>query len=437
MSLFNRTTDGLMDVIRCDEPEYLIWKWQPTGAGPDSKRANSIRWGSSLRVKEGSVAVFVCPQANGIIQEYIEGPFDGKLETKNLPVLTNVIGALYNGDSPFQAEIYFINLAQLIQIKFGVPFFDVFDPRFLDFGVPTAVRGSINFKITDYQEFIKLHRLEEFDMATFQTQVKDAVTRAVKNVVANAPASYGIPVVQLERKVDQINELVEEELKGRLSRDFGVTATSADISAIEIDKTSEGYQQLKSVTQDTAAATIQAQTAVNIQKMKDTQKIEAEHLEGFLKAQREEAQFAQRLKTESEHLTAHQIDRQAAVGITGAEALGKMSAAGGGDMGGGMNPAGMMAGMVMGGAIGQSMVGMMAGLNQPVSGTVPPPVPTVAYHVAVNGQAAGPFDLAALSDMATKGQLTRESLVWKAGMESWSQAGTMEELKGLFVPPLP
>lgn len=416
MGLFGKSIGGFMDVIRCDEPEYLIWKWRPTGAGSDSRRANAIRWGSSLRVREGSVAVFVCPQRDGIIQEYIEGPFDGTLETNNLPVLTAAIGALYNGDSPFQAEIYFINLAQLIQVKFGVPFFDVYDPRFLDFGVPTAVRGSINFKITDYREFIKLHRLEEFDLPAFQAQIKDTVVRSAKDVVANAPAEYGIPVVQLERKISQINELVEAALKDRLSKDFGVTVSGVDISAIEIDRASEGYRQLAAVTKDVATSKIEAETQDYAEK---------------LRIQREEAQFAQRLKTESEHLTAHQIDQRAAVGVAGAEALGKMSAAGGSGMGG-MNPAGMMAGMVMGGAIGKNITDTMAGLSQPV----PPPVPTVAYHVAVNGQATGPFDLATLAGMAAAGQFTKESLVWKAGMEGWAKADTVPELQGLF-PPVP
>ena len=47
---------GLMDVIRCDESEYLIWKWRPAGAEPnDSKKENAIRYGSSLRVKDGSM----------------------------------------------------------------------------------------------------------------------------------------------------------------------------------------------------------------------------------------------------------------------------------------------------------------------------------------------------------------------------------------------
>lgn len=438
MAIFNRSNGGIMDVIRCDEPSYLIWKWHPAGSIPGkNKRENSIRWGTSLRVRDGSVAVFVYSQPNGVVQDYIEGPCDTRLDTLNLPILASLRGLLYNGDSPFQAEVYFINLARLIHIPFGVPYFDLFDPRFSDFGVPTAVRGSINFQITDYKEFIKLHRLETFDLQTFQQQIRGAVVKVVKSVVANAPSNYDIPVMQIERKLFEINELAEAPIRERLQKDFGVTVSGIDIEVIEIDKTSEGWQRLKAVTQDVSTATIQAQTEINIKRMQDTQRIEAEHLEGTLKAQREEAQFAQRLQTQSEHLTAHQLNQQAAVGIAGAEALGQMGAGGAMDMGsGGMNPAAMMTGMMMGGAIGQNMAGMMngvmGGLARPVAGATPPPIPAATYHVAVNGQPAGPFDLVTLSQMIMTGTFLRDSLVWKPGMANWIKAGEIQELQGLF-----
>ena len=135
---------GFMDVIRCDEPSYLIWKWHPEGTeAGKNRRENEIRWGSSLRVREGSVAVFVYSQNEGTRQEYIEGPYDDIIKTNNFPVLANIVGLAYEGGSPFQAEIYFINLAQIIQLKFTVPYFDVYDPRFLDYGVPTAYFLSV------------------------------------------------------------------------------------------------------------------------------------------------------------------------------------------------------------------------------------------------------------------------------------------------------
>lgn len=131
MGLFdsNKRRGGFMDEIRCDEPSYLIWKWHPAGSQPgENNRENAIRWGSSLRVKDGEVAVFVYKQKSGAMQDFIMGPFDQTIKTANLPVLASIVGLTYEGGTPFQAEVYFINLARIIQVRFGVPFFDVYDP---------------------------------------------------------------------------------------------------------------------------------------------------------------------------------------------------------------------------------------------------------------------------------------------------------------------
>ena len=457
MALFNRNNrnGGFMDEIRCDEPSYLIWKWHPSGvqAGAGS-RENSIRWGSSLRVKDGEVAVFVYKQENGTMQDFIAGPFDQTIKTANFPVLASIVGLAYEGGTPFQAEVYYINLAQIIQVKFAVPFFDVYDPRFADFGVPVAVRGTVSFSIADYRGFIKLHRLSTFNLDDFQKQIRDAVNRYVKDAVANAPAAHNIPVVQIESKTAQINDVVEYDLSERLKETFGVVVSGIDIGVIEIDKSSDGYRQLMSVTKDLAGATAKAEAEAKIKDIAEKQRIEAENYEETLRIQREEGQYAQHKATQSTNIGAFQVEKQAEVGVAGAEALGKMSANGTGSIdlgsdggnGGGMgfNPAAMMASMAVGGVVGQNIAGAMetamSGMNQPLrNGITPPPVPVVAYHIAVNGQAAGPFDMTTLTQMANTGQITTDSLVWKNGMAQWAKAGTVNELKSLFtvMPPIP
>ena len=441
MGLFNKKNEGgLMDVIRCDEKEYLIWKWRPAGEDVNStKKENAIRYGSSLRVKDGEVAVFVYPGEKGN-QDFIEGPFDQTIKTGNFPVLSSIVGAAFGGVSPFQSEIYFKNLAGLIQTRFAVPYFDIADPRFLDFTVPVAVRGDIRFKITDYKEFIKQRRLIQFDLDDFKSQIQSAVTKYVKSVVVNIPSEKGIPVIQLERKLTEINDVVEESLKKRLQNEFGVTVSSVDIEDIDIDKTSDGYNQLKAVTQDVTTQTIQRQTNANLTNMEET-----------LRIQRDGMAQAQRLQNESANLSAFQLEKQAEVGVEGAKAFGQMGANGAGNLnlggGLGMNPAGMMAGMAMGSAIGQNMAGMvggmMNGMNQQVSpqaNNVPPVPGNESYHVAVNGTATGPYTVSVLSTMAANGQLTSESLVWKQGMSNWEKAGSVSSLAGLFtssVPPVP
>lgn len=451
MAIFGRKkAGGFMDQIRCDEPSYLIWKWHPSGSQlGNNDRENAIRWGSSLRVKDGEVAVFVYKQKDGSMQDFIVGPFDQTIRTANFPVLASIVGLAYDAGTPFQAEVYFINLAQIIQVRFGVPFFDVYDPRFDDFGVPVAVRGTISFKIGDYRKFIKLHRLNNFSLDDFQRQIRDIVIRYVKDTVANAPATNNIPLVQIETKTAQINDLVELYIRERLKENFGVDVSGVDIAAIELDKSSDGYRQLMRVTKDVTSATVQAETAAKVKDIADKQHIEVEHYGESLRIQREEAQYAQHKQTQTSNLGAFQVEKQAEVGIAGAEALGQMGANGVGNInlsggGEGFNMAAMMASMAVGGAVGQNIAGsmnnMMSGINQQTqNGMTPPPVPNVMYHVAANGQATGPFDLDALKQMVITGQFTADSLVWKVGMTEWEKAGTINELKSMFVtiPPIP
>lgn len=438
-----------MNTIRCDEKEYLIWKWRPLGQEANStSRENSIRWGSSLRVKDGEVAVFVYSQKGGLIQDFIEGPFDQILNTANLPVLSSFLGLSYGGDTPFQAEVYFINLAGNVYIKFVIPYFSVFDPRYPQHDVPVAAEGSILFNITDYRSFVKLNRLINFDIEDLNRQIKDMVIRRVKSIITNAPMDYGYPLVQLERKIDDISDRVKEKLTPDLFNDFGVNLKRVDISRIEPDKDSEGWWHLYKLTADIQEKIVLKQQSINLRNMEEMQKLNTEnvrrtlsvnnaHVENVLDIQRQEAQRAQRLQSESNFMGAHSLDQQTSILQTGAQNLGQM---GNVNLGGGnasMNPGGMMAGMMMGGAMGQQMAGMMNTMGQTVqnSMTTPPPMPQVSYFVAINGQQIGPFGLQQLQQMAQANQLTSQTLVWKQGMQQWVQAGSVTELSGLFSAP--
>lgn len=440
MGLFgSKKEGGLMDVIRCDEKDFLIWKWSPNGE--QSRRENAIRYGSSLRVKDGEVAVFVYKQKDGAMQDFIEGPFDQTIKTANFPILTSIVGSAFGGSSPFQAEIYFINTAGNVQIPFFITEFDVADSRFLDYTAPVTVKGAITFNITDYRGFIKLNRMIDFSMDEFFEQVKRAIVRYAKSVITNAPSQLGMPLVQIERGIDAITTLVQEKLQVALGDDFGVNVKRVDISGITLNKESEDYKRLREVTADLQTATLKAQTDIHIKNLADQQSIGAENYQESLRIQREETQRLQKLQTESGHLTAHQINVQGDVAKTAAESLGELgSNAGsgmGGDGGGGMNPAAMMTGMMMGGAVGSGMSNMIGGMMQGVNQPQPPTPPAGAlaeYHVSVNGQQSGPFTLAQLSQLKANGQFGKETYVWKAGMGNWETAGNVPELGAIFAP---
>ena len=382
-------------------------------------------------------------QQNATLQDFIEGPYDQTIKTGNFPVLANLVGIAWGGESPFQAEVYFINLAGNNQIRFGVPYFDVFDPRLPDHGIPVCVRGMITFNITDYRGFIKLNRLIEFDLDRFYEQIRAALVRYVKSVITNVPRALNIPLVQMETQILEISQKVQVFLAPRLKEDFGVNLKSIDISAIEIDKDSPYYAEVRQLTAGNTARTMNAQTDVNIRNLVDMQAINSENVSENLRIQREELQRAQRLQTEMNFLGAHSLDQQAEVLKTAAGSLGQMGTMNiGNGESGGLNPVGMMAGMMMGGAMGQQMAGMMSQMGQTVQRgmNTPPPMPDVQYYTSVNGKQTGPFTIQQLQMMASNGQLTKQSYVWKQGMANWDFAENIPEVATLFsvnTPPPP
>lgn len=450
MGLFGRgKSGGMINVIRCDEDDYLVWKWRPAGQDVNSTtRENAIRYGSSLRVKAGESAVFVYKQ-QGQGLDIIEGPYDDTIRTANFPVLSSLVGMAFGGESPFQAEVYYINTSGIININFAIPFFDVFDPRFLDYAVPMAVRGSINFRVVDAKKFVYAHRLIDFSLQRFKEQIRDAVIRRVKSAVVNAPADHGIPVLQIERKIEAINDIVLPRLKEDFE-DFAVTLSRLDISSIEVDKESAGYLELRDVTAVQQTSTIHAQTAANIRNMNDMQRINAENVAETARIQREEAQRAQRLQTETQFIGAHALDRQADVMQTAAQNLGSGGGWGGGSGSSGIDPAQFMTGMAVGGALGNQMAGMVNNMGQTMNqywqqppaqqGATPPPVPgasETSYYVVLGGQQSGPYKVSQLQPLVQQGRIDPATMVWAQGMPAWTPAGQVAELQPLFptVPP--
>lgn len=441
MGLFGRGKGGgLMNVIRCDQQDYLVWKWRPEGQDVNStSRENAIRYGSSLRVKDGEVAVFVYKQKDGTLQDFIEGPYDDTIKTSNFPILTSIVGMAFGGESPFQAEIYFINLQKNNQFQFSIPYFGVVDPRLPDIPVPVSVHGTVTFALEDYRSFIKMNRLVDFDHEAFRSQVTGAISRKVKSIVTNMPSELGVSLVQLERKIDEVSDLLSMRLSGRME-DFGIQMRHIDVSDIIIDRESKAFIQVNRLTAGITAQTMEAQAQLNIKNMEDTQRLNMLNMEETMRIQREEAQRAQRLQSESTYIGAHALDQQAAVLTAAANNLGQMSNMGGGDgSGGGMNPAGMMTGMMMGGAMGGQMANMMNMMGQQVANGMqaPPSVPGIQYMLVIGGQQAGPFDMQQMQQMVATGQMTKDTYAWKQGMAQWEFAGTIAELAPLFAAPAP
>lgn len=310
------------------------------------------------------------------------------------------------------------NLSKGSQVKFSVPYFDVFDPRFDNFAVPVAVHGMLVYAVDDITRFNSINKTQNINDGVFQQKLKGQVTKYIKSVVTNAPAENQIPVLQLERKIVEISELVQQFVTPKIESLFGVNIRSIDITNIVVDKDSRGYRELKVVTSDLETDTLQARASLNIDAMKrqqemslggqeEMQRMQLEHQRETMRIQREELQRASRLQTETNFLGAHQADLNASVQMAQAQAQGRIFA----PQTPGIPP----------------MPGM---------GGVPPmpgSVPQVSYMVGVNGQQVGPCNWNQLQQMVQQGQLTHQTYVWKQGMAKWEFAGQVQELQPLFV----
>lgn len=347
------------------------------------------------------------------------------------------------------------NLSKGSQLNFAIPYFDVFDPRLQDYGVPVSVHGAVVYAIEDMDLFHSVNRNEGYSDETFKNKLRGQLTKFIKSVVSNAPSDAQIPVVQIERKIFEISELIQQRVTPQVEKLFGITIRSLDITGINVDKESRGYHELKALTADLEKERMMAQhnaqisnfnlnndlqqdmlkkqSELNLDAMgrrqeldlggqEELQRMNLENQRETMRIQREEMQRASRLQTEQTFMGAHQANLNAGVlnnaTDNGINAFRQQSM-------GGMNNMGQMGGAPQ--MPGQK--GMGGAPQMPGMGTA---VPQVQYFIGINGQQYGPCDWNKLQQLVQQGQLTQQSYVWKNGMAQWEFAGNVAELAPLF-----
>lgn len=335
------------------------------------------------------------------------------------------------------------NLSKGSQLNFAIPYFDVFDPRLQDYGVPVSVHGAVVYAIEDMDLFHSVNRNEGYSDETFKNKLRGQLTKFIKSVVSNAPSDAQIPVVQIERKIFEISELIQQRVTPQVEKLFGITIRSLDITGINVDKESRGYRELKALTADLEKERMMAQhnaqisnfnlnndlqqdmlkkqSELNLDAMgrkqeldlggqEELQRMNLENQRETMRIQREEMQRASRLQTEQTFMGAHQANLNAGVlnnaTDNGINAFRQQTM-------GGMNNMGQMGGA-------PQMPGMGAA------------VPQVQYYIGINGQQYGPCDWNKLQQLVQQGQFTQQSYVWKNGMAQWEFAGNVAELAPLF-----
>jgi membrane protease subunit (stomatin/prohibitin family) len=358
----------LIDIIEWvdDNHHALVWRFP--------RFHNQIKNGAQLIVRPGQTAIMV---ANGKVGDVFQ-PGMYRLETKNLPILSTLLGWKYGFDSPFKAEVYFVNTTVITDLKWGTP--NPVMMRDSDFG-PVRVRafGTYTLRATDpatlLGELVGTDSLYEAD------EISELLRSIVNNAFAEVISNSQIPVLDLAMSYRSLSEKMRQAVLEMVDDEYGLEIPQLHIVNISLP--------------------------AEVEKALDVR--------------------------------------------TGMAAVGDMGAYQAYQIGTSMpvaaqNPAGGLAGAGLGMGMGMAMAnpmmhgmqsGPMGGGNAPspvppppVAPPPPPPVPT--WHLAENGEAIGPFTQPQLAEAVTSGRMRPDTLVWRAGMQGWTQASEMPELRPLF-----
>ena len=373
MGLFDKLKNEFIDIIEWTDNsnDTIMWKFP--------RYQNEIKMNAKLTVRESQVAVFL---NEGVIADVFQ-PGMYTLKTENMPILATLKGWKYGFDSPFKADVFFINTKQFTNQKWGTK--NPIMLRDAEFG-PVRLRafGSYAFKVTDGGKFLKeiAGTNSEFTVEEINEQLRNlAVSRGM-----DAIAESKIAVLDLAGQTDEVSKIITDKIKPEFN-EMGLDLTKFLIENISLPPEVEAALDKRSSM-------------------------------GIIGNMGAYTQF------------------QAANAITEAAqnpgAGGLMGAVMGAGMGVGM---GANIGNQMGNAMQQQQqFNPNTGMNTP-----PPPPTSVQYFVAVNGAQTGPFTPQQLQAMAQSGQFTKQSLIWKQGMAGWAAAETEAGLSALFgaMPPPP
>lgn len=372
---------GLWDSIKGELLEIIEWKseFRDEMVHRFEDRDSAIKHGAQLTVREGQAAVFI--NEGALADVYPPGRYE--LITQNMPILTRLKGWKYGFQSPFKVDVYFVSTRQFTNLKWGVK-----NPIMLrdkEFG-PIRLRafGTYAVKVTQQGAGTFLQEIVGTD-GDFRS---DSITGHLRDMLvarfADVLGESQIPALDLAANYDELGNFVQQRLAPEFV-DYGIELTKFLVENISLPPAVE-----------------------------------------------------------------EALDKRTSMGVLGDmnaytqfQAAQAMEAAAQNPGGGASDGMGLGMGFAMANQMARSMSSPQAqSPQQPQAGPAgPPPIPQPAqFHVAVNGQATGPFDIASLQQQAQSGQFTRDSLVWKEGMAQWAKAGDVAELHGLFgaaPPPIP
>ncbi|MBR2152918.1 MAG: SPFH domain-containing protein [Clostridia bacterium] len=224
---------AIVDVLKFNsDASIFAWKYPNT----------ELSTWTQLIVNESQEAVLV---KNGQITD-VFGPGHYKLTTDNIPILQKLINIPFGGKSPFSAEVWFINKAFALDIKWGTTTpIQVQDPKYGVF-VPLRAFGQFGLQIEDSRRFlIKLvGTMPFFNTKTLTEYFKGLYITRVKDRLSSCLVSSKISILEINSHLDEISSALSEQLQQEFA-EFGIKVHSFYINDINVPENDPAVKRLK------------------------------------------------------------------------------------------------------------------------------------------------------------------------------------------------
>ncbi|MDA3797521.1 MAG: SPFH domain-containing protein [Kiritimatiellae bacterium] len=209
MGLFDKIAGQFIDIIEWNEQysDELVHRFE--------RYEHEIKIGAQLIVRPGQKAVFV--NEGQIADVFSSGKYT--LETQNIPILSTLKGWKYGFNSPFKAEVYFLNLTEQLDRKWGTATPVIL--RDADLGmVRVRAHGNFSYKVSSDSEMLSrlVGARHSFGPEDIEGQLKSKLVSSFSDSIAE----LNIAVLDLQAQYDEISEFMAQKLSTVFS-DFGLT----------------------------------------------------------------------------------------------------------------------------------------------------------------------------------------------------------------------
>jgi len=175
------------------------------------------------------------------------GPGRHVLDTKNYPFLTAIVSALVNGGhSPFTAEVWFVQKAIPLDVKWGTPDpIQVEDPKY-HIMLPVRAFGQYGIQVVDSQKFLAklVGRVPVFVEKTLSEYFRGIIVTRAKDCLGACLIDQNISVLQMASKLNAISEFLQEKISADLA-DYGVKVVSFMVNSVSTDDKDPAVVRLK------------------------------------------------------------------------------------------------------------------------------------------------------------------------------------------------